>query len=83
MHRVNWLAHSSADGSGAQGGEQPIELPAEGRSVPPAERGQRAIGSLSFTGDFAERSSPSRVRYAAQNQRALDCSGPFHRGYLI
>lgn len=27
---------------------------------------------------LAERSSPSRVRYAAQNQRALDCSGPFY-----
>jgi hypothetical protein len=36
-------------------------------------------GSLSFTPQLAERSSPSRVRCAAQNQRALDCSGPFYR----
>ena len=35
--------------------------------------------SLSFTPQLAERSSPSRVRCAAQNQRALDCSGPFYR----
>ena len=57
-----------------------IELPKEGRTAPSgAERGQRATGSLSFTPHLAERSSPSRVRYAAQNQRALDCSGPFHR----
>jgi hypothetical protein len=45
----------------------------------PAGRGQRATGSLSFTRQLAERSSPSRVRCAAQNQRALDCSGPFYR----
>jgi hypothetical protein len=31
---------------------------------------------------FAEPSSPSRGRYAAQNQRALDCSGPFWGRFL-
>ncbi len=30
-----------------------------------------------FTHTLPERSSPSRVRYAAQNARALDRSGPF------
>ena len=57
-----------------------IELPKEGRTVPSGPNEDSGpIGSLSFTPHLAERSSPSRVRYAAQNQRALDCSGPFHR----
>jgi hypothetical protein len=34
-------------------------------------------GPLSLALQIAERSSPSRVRCAAQNRRALDCSGPF------
>jgi hypothetical protein len=38
--------------------------------------------SLSFTPQLAERSSPSRVRCAAQNPRALDCSGPFY-GFTV
>src|SRR5258708_2781559 len=29
-----------------------------------------------------ERSSPSRVRFAAQKPRALDCSGPFRKHML-
>jgi len=32
---------------------------------------------LSLHPHLSERSSPSRVRYAAQNRRALDRSGPF------
>ena len=32
---------------------------------------------LSLHRHLSERSSPSRVRYAAQNRRALDRSGPF------
>ena len=36
------------------------------------------MGPFLFTPQLAERSSPSRVRCAAQNQRALDCSGPFY-----
>ena len=35
-------------------------------------------GSLSFTPQLAERSSPSRVRCAAQTQRVLDGSGLFY-----
>src|SRR5881397_3358627 len=34
-----------------------------------------ATSPLSLTGNLAERSSPSRVRFAAQNWRALDRSG--------
>ena len=36
-------------------------------------------GPLSLLPHVPERSSPSRVRYAAQTRRALDCSGPFRR----
>ena len=36
-------------------------------------------GPLSLRLQIPERSSPSRVRSAAQNPRALDCSGPFRR----
>jgi len=35
--------------------------------------------SLSLHAYVPERSSPSRVRFAAQNRRALDGSGPFRR----
>jgi hypothetical protein len=35
--------------------------------------------SLSLHAHVPERSSPSRVRFAAQNRRALDRSGPFRR----
>src|SRR5437868_5655458 len=34
---------------------------------------------LSLLFDVPERSSPSRVRCAAQKARALDCSGPFRK----
>ena len=34
-------------------------------------------GPLSLHAHLPERSSPSRVRFAAQKPRALDCSGPF------
>jgi hypothetical protein len=37
----------------------------------------RRASPLSLHRHLSERSSPSRVRYAAQNQRALDRSGPF------
>ena len=36
-----------------------------------------AASPLSLHRHLPERSSPSRVRFAAQNQRALDRSGPF------
>jgi hypothetical protein len=36
-------------------------------------------GPLSLLPYVPERSSPSRVRSAAQKTRALDCSGPFRR----
>jgi hypothetical protein len=36
-------------------------------------------GPLSLLPHVPERSSPSRVRCAAQNRRALDRSGPFRR----
>jgi hypothetical protein len=36
-------------------------------------------GPLSLLPHVPERSSPSRVRFAAQNARALDGSGPFRR----
>jgi hypothetical protein len=37
----------------------------------------RPATPLSLHPHLSERSSPSRVRYAAQNQRTLDRSGPF------
>src|SRR5450432_956650 len=37
---------------------------------------------LSLEIDVPERSSPSRVRFAAQNPRALDSSGPFRKPHL-
>ena len=40
---------------------------------------QLPTNPLSLLCHFPERSSPSRVRYAAQNQRALDRSGPFRK----
>jgi hypothetical protein len=36
-------------------------------------------GPLSLLPHVPQRSSPSRVRFAAQNPRALDRSGPFRR----
>jgi hypothetical protein len=40
---------------------------------------QLPASPLSLRYHLPERSSPSRVRYAAQNQRALDRSGPFRK----
>ena len=40
-------------------------------------------GPLSLLPYVPERSSPSRVRFAAQNRRALDGSGPFRRLTVI
>ncbi len=37
------------------------------------------LGPLSLLPDVAEQSSPSRVRFAAQDHRALDGCGPFRR----
>ena len=59
--------------------ELSIEGSKEGRFVSAAGGGRRPIGSLSFARKLAERSSPSRLRCAAQNQRGLDCSGPFYK----
>ncbi len=42
----------------------------------------RPNSPLSLHRHLSERSSPSRVRYAAQNQRALDRSGPFRTRIL-
>ena len=39
-------------------------------------------GPLSLRLHIPQRSSPSRVRSAAQNPRALDCSGPFRTAHL-
>jgi hypothetical protein len=39
----------------------------------------RTPGPLSLLPHLPERSSPSRVRFAAHKPRALDCSGPFRR----
>ena len=39
-------------------------------------------GPLSLAFQIPERSSPSRVRCAAQNRRALDRSGPFRTTHL-
>jgi len=39
-------------------------------------------GPLSLQIHLPERSSPSRVRFAAQNRRALDRSGPFWTTHL-
>ena len=51
----------------------------QGRSVSTSGRGQRTNCPLSLTGNVAERSSPARVSFAAQNRRALARSGPFRR----
>ena len=40
-------------------------------------RRRHAKSPLSLPPQLPERSSPSRVRFAAQNPRALDRSGPF------
>lgn len=37
------------------------------------------VSPLSLHRHLPERSSPSRVRFAAQNRRALDRSGPFRK----
>ena len=46
-----------------------------------AEESSKCIATcpLSLLTYVPERSSPSRVRFAAQNRRALDCCGPFRR----
>ena len=40
---------------------------------------QPTVSPLSLLRHLPERSSPSRVRFAAQNRRALDRSGPFRK----
>ena len=50
----------------------PPRIPARG--TPP-----ETPGPLSLLPHVPERSSPSRFRFAAQNPRALDRSGPFRR----
>ena len=47
-------------------------------------RGLRRTAPAPFpSSKVPERSSPSRVRFAAQNRRALDRSGPFWKHFLI
>jgi hypothetical protein len=41
----------------------------------PRAEGRNQAAPFSLLGDFVERSSPSRLRCAAQIQRGLDCSG--------
>jgi DNA replication protein DnaC len=53
-----------------------LEGATQSRSVPPS-RGGNQTSPLSLIRDCRERSSLSRVRSAAQKQRALDGSGPF------
>ena len=48
--------------------------PDPARGTPPG-----TPGPLSLLPHVPERSSPSRVRFAAQNRRALDGCGPFRR----
>jgi len=56
-----------------------IELPKEGRTVP-SGRTRTAGDRLPFFHTTSCRTVLAvQGRYAAQNQRALDCSGPFHR----
>ena len=62
--------------------ELPFEGAAESRPFP-ASPGGNQTSRLSLLRDLAERSSPSRVRCAAQNRRALDRSGPFWQHFLI
>jgi hypothetical protein len=57
--------------------ELSFERPKEGWVISAAGGRSGPASPLSLTRYFAERSSPSRVRCAAQNQRALDRSGPF------
>jgi hypothetical protein len=47
-----------------------------------AARMRHAASPLSLHRHLPERSSPSRVRSAAQNRRALDRSGPFRKPLL-
>ena len=59
-------------------GELSVERPKEGWLIS-AGRGRSGPASpLSLPRNLAERSSPSRLRFAAQNRRGLDRSGPFY-----
>jgi hypothetical protein len=51
-----------------------------GRCPPPCQGDTPwTPGPLSLPLHVPERSSPSRVRFAAHKSRALDCSGPFRK----
>ena len=63
------------------------KLPAEGSAqgwISSAAGGRnRPSSPLSLTGNLAERSSPSRLHFVAQNRRGLDRSGLFYKPWLI
>jgi hypothetical protein len=71
MWRPDFLIPRAENARGKVLGALP-RIPARG--TPP-----ETPGPLSLLPHVPERSSPSRVRFAAQNRRALDCSGPFRR----
>jgi hypothetical protein len=59
-----------------------VKGPAQGWAVP-ASGGGNQTSPLSLLTNVSERSSPSRIRSAAQNRRALDRSGPFWGRFQI
>jgi hypothetical protein len=71
MRRPDYLMPRAEYARGKVLGALP-RIPARG--TPP-----ETPGPLSLLPHVPERSSPSRVRFAAQKRRALDGSGPFRR----
>ncbi len=71
MRRTLFLMPRAENARGKVHGAPP-RIPARG--TPP-----ETPGPLSLLLHVPERSSPSRVRFAAQKPRALDRSGPFRR----
>jgi hypothetical protein len=71
LRRTSCLIPSAQDARGNVLGALP--------RTPPGGDPPETPGPLSLLPHVPERSSPSRVRFAAQNRRALDGSGPFRR----
>src|SRR5579864_8448200 len=71
-------AAASFDNDQHSRGELSFERPQEGWVIPTAGGRSGPASPLSLPRNLAERSSLSRLHFVAQNQRGLDCSGPFY-----
>jgi hypothetical protein len=72
-----WTTSTPPCNDSSANGDDPLNFVSHSKGSVHRGTPPETPGPLSLALQIPERSSPSRVRCAAQNRRALDCSGPF------